>query len=264
MSSEDSVDGSGDDAPSPAEGSVPGDSLVPGAGTKDAPDADDADRTEVFAYDPPQEVREEEDAVGLRVNEVVTNYFSGAVYGDVTFGDKHSHRKRSFDTESEKAVFKESLKHRDEFIGQFLKQALAQANATFRMSVAFMIAGGLIVLTAGVLALVSRGANPGASVSLVSGLGGVLVTVCGAAFSLKADRSRKHLSDQAERMHDQLLDERKFVQVAELLSGIKNDDVNDRARVSLALHLMRSDSTEVVHGSKGDRGDVSTKLTSNA
>ena len=142
-------------------------------------------------------------------------------------------------------VFVDSLKDRDLFVASFLKQALQQAAATFRMSLAFMAAGGIIVLIAGAMTLANHDAPGNHSVALVSSLGGIIVGTCGAAFSLKADRARKHLSAQAERMHLQLLNERRFVQVAELLSGIKNEDVKDRAHVVLALRLMGDESSDM-------------------
>jgi hypothetical protein len=135
-------------------------------------------------------------------------------------------------------VFLGALKHREEFVGSFLKQALQQANTTFRISMTFMTAGGLIVLIAAALALSHTHGGTAQPVALVTGLGGLLVGTSGAAFSIRADKARKHLAKQAERMHSQLLDERRFTEVIELLSGIKNADVNDRARVALALKLM--------------------------
>jgi hypothetical protein len=168
---------------------------------------------------------------------------SGTYYGPVVQGrDIHvtldgpaladSERRRA------REVFLSALKHREEFVGSFLKQALQQANTTFRFSMAFMTAGGLIFLVAAVLALTYNHGGSTRPVALVASLGGLLIGGSGAAFSVKSDKARKHLAAQAERMHSQLLDERRFTEVAELLSGIKNPDVNDRARVALALKLM--------------------------
>lgn len=137
-------------------------------------------------------------------------------------------------------IFIDSLKHREQFIGSFLKQALRQADATFRLSFIFMTAGGLIILVAATLALMSSAGTARHSVALVSGLGGVLVGTSGAAFSLRADRARKHLASQAERMHAQLIDERRFTQVIDILGGIKNEDLNDKTRMALALRLMEA------------------------
>jgi len=138
--------------------------------------------------------------------------------------------------------FIQSVKHREDFIGDFLKQALRQAESTFRMSVAFMVAGGLVVLIAGVLTLMNSSGSVKHTAALVSGLGGLIVGASGAAFSLKADKSRKHLADQAERIHSEVLDERRFTQVADLLSGIRNPDVNDQARAALALRILDRDA----------------------
>jgi hypothetical protein len=39
-------------------------------------------------------------------------------------------------------------------------------------------------------------------------------------------------------MHSQLLDERRFTQVIDLLAGIRDPQLNGQARVSLAMRLM--------------------------
>ncbi len=146
----------------------------------------------------------------------------------------------------------DAVEVREKFIGKFLAQALRQAEATFRLSVIFMSVGGLIVLTAGILAL-AHSPNPGQfPVALVSGLGGALVGASGAAFAVRADKARKHLALQAERMHSEILDERRFTQVVALLSGIRDSELNDRARMSLALRILDdSRSRDSAHAEAG-------------
>ncbi len=169
---------------------------------------------------------------------------SGWIAGGVFTGDGNSVVNYNVETAAEaslvesKAIFLESLKNRDRFIGDFLGQALRQANSTFRYSIAFMTAGGTIILVAAVLALVNRHTSASQSISLVTGLSGVLVGTAGAAFSVKSDKARKHLAQQADKMHQQLLDERRFNEVSALLTGIRDASVNDKVRVALALKLL--------------------------
>lgn len=170
---------------------------------------------------------------------------SGLQIGDSNSQVLHFHYRDAaeHDLVEARELFHRSLLHREEFVGGFLKQALRQANTTFRISIVFMMLGGVIVLIAGAMALVNSAEGGGHRIALVSGLGGAIVSACGGAFSLKSDRARKHLARQAELMHSQLLSERRFVQVAELLTGIKDDNLNDRARVSLAIQIMGGDAT---------------------
>jgi hypothetical protein len=135
-------------------------------------------------------------------------------------------------------LFTKSLRHRDEFVADFLKQALQQASATFKLSIFFMSVGGLIVLCAASLALTRFAGSPSHGIALISGIGGVLISTSGAAFSLRADKARKHLAQQATVMQSQLVEERRFVQVIDLLTGIKDPHLNDQARVSMAMRLM--------------------------
>ncbi|MEU4220528.1 hypothetical protein [Actinoplanes sp. NPDC026623] len=144
-------------------------------------------------------------------------------------------------------IFRRSIQHRDQFVGSFLNQALRQANITFILSVIFMAVGGLLVLAAAVLALMhSAPSAPNGYITLATGLGGAVIAGSGAVFWRRADKSRKHLAEQAERMHSQLLEERKFVQVGEILAGVENPDLNDRARIALVLKLMDVDPASAV------------------
>lgn len=135
-------------------------------------------------------------------------------------------------------IFIESIRKRDNFMSTFLSQALRQASATFNLSVCFMVVGGAIVLAAAVLAVGGFAGSPSRGVALVSGIGGILISTSGAAFTRRADKARKHLAQQAEMMQSQLLDEQKFSQVVDLLTGIRDSELSDQARISLAMRLM--------------------------
>jgi hypothetical protein len=179
----------------------------------------------------------------------------GTVHGDVNvFGrsDPALDGAREF--------FMQSLRHRDEFVGSFLKQALSQAETTFRLSVFFMTVGGIFVLGAATLAITKFAGTPSHGIALASGLCGILITTSGAAFSIRADKARKHLASQASSMHTQLLDERRFTQMSELLAGIRDPQLNDQARVSLALRLLGSANDDAVDQPSGSlAGDAKTK-----
>ena len=120
----------------------------------------------------------------------------------------------------------------------FLNQALRQAGIAFNLSIYFMILGGLIVLVAAILAISRFAGSPSHGIALISGVSGLLIGTSGAAFSRRADKARKHLSEQAVMMQTQLVSERKFSQVVDLLTGIRDDKLNDQARMTLATRLM--------------------------
>jgi hypothetical protein len=135
-------------------------------------------------------------------------------------------------------LFFDSLHHRDKFIEDVLRQALQQSNLTFILSIFFTTFGGLIVLCAALLAITRFVGSPSHAIALVSGIAGALISTSGAAFSLRADRARKHLSRQAEIMQSQLMDEWRFTQALEVLAEIKDSQLSDQARVTLALRLI--------------------------
>jgi hypothetical protein len=153
-------------------------------------------------------------------------------------GDVYISPSRDTKDQETREIFISSIRQRDSFIGTFLNQALQQANITFRFSLFFTTAGGLIVIGAAILAITRFAGSPSHGIALVSGIAGILISTSGAAFSVRADKARKHLAKQASVMHSELMDERRFSQIVDLLTGIRNPDLNDQARVSLAMKLM--------------------------
>ncbi|WP_433556068.1 TRADD-N-associated membrane domain-containing protein [Pseudonocardia xinjiangensis] len=192
----------------------------------------------------------ERSEIGLGAQDVHNSYvyITGSV-DSINF-DYSASRERVNEKER---FFSESLVHREEFIRGVLDQALRQANMTFWMSVSFMLLGGVIVLAAACLALIGP-AGVAAPIPLVSGIGGALIGTCGAAFAVRADRARKHLAEQADKMHSQLVEERKYSQVAELLAGIRDNGVNDKARIALAMRILNGES-DAAEPQQHDPGD---------
>jgi len=182
-------------------------------------------------------VRASDDSVAAN-RDISISAHEGGIAAGVIHGNVYNSAALSADMAEARDLFMGSLRHRDEFVGSSLKQALQQANTTFRLSVFFTTMGGLFVLCAAVLAITRFAGSPSHGIALVSGIAGVLIGTSGAAFSLRSDKARKHLATQASMMHSQLLDERKFTQVIDLLAGIHDPQLNDQARVSLAMRLM--------------------------
>jgi hypothetical protein len=80
------------------------------------------------------------------------------------------------------------------FFFDFLKQALRQAETTFRLSVIFMSAGAVILIVGGGLALANQHSS---YLPTLTSLSGLLITSCGGAFAVHSNRARKHLTQQA-------------------------------------------------------------------
>jgi hypothetical protein len=134
---------------------------------------------------------------------------------------------------------------------------------TFNLSIYFMTLGGIIVLIAAMLALTRFAGSPSHGVALISGASGVVIGASGAAFSRRADKSRKHLAQQASMMQTQIINEQKFSQVIDLLTGVKDPQVNDQARISLAMRLMGEiDKSNEVH--LGSAAEVSIEAAPRA
>jgi hypothetical protein len=156
----------------------------------------------------------------------------GEIQGGLQLGDYYSQ------TNDIRKIFIDSVRKRDDFMSTFLNQALRQAGIAFNLSIAFMVLGGLIVLTAAILAIGKFAGSPSHGIALVSGAGGLLIGTSGAAFSRRSDKARKHLAEQAAMMQSQFVTEQKFSQVVDLLTGIRDDKLNDQARMTLAARIM--------------------------
>lgn len=138
-------------------------------------------------------------------------------------------------------LFSES--QRKEASNSYLQQAVKQAEVTFRMSVWFITAGGLVVIAAVVLGLI-RPSTPH-SVSYVSGLAGLLIGSGGGAFAIRADKSRKHLSQAMKQVDAEVQEERRFAreawryaQATKAISDIRDNSLNDQARMELARMIL--------------------------
>ncbi|MGW0803642.1 TRADD-N-associated membrane domain-containing protein [Nonomuraea sp. NPDC002799] len=127
---------------------------------------------------------------------------------------------------------------RQSFFFDFLRQALKQAETTFRLSVIFMSAGAVILLTGGVLALVNAGNPDWSYLPLLTSLSGLLITTCGGAFALHANRARKHLTVQAERIHENMQADTTLAQALELIDRVDDPILRDRLKSFTAMRVL--------------------------
>lgn len=149
-------------------------------------------------------------------------------------GDQHVY----FAPEPQSSAESELAKQRQSFFFEFLRQALKQAEATFRLSVIFMSAGAVILLTGGVLALVNAGNPDWSYLPLLTSLSGLLITTCGGAFALHANRARKHLTVQAERIHENIQADSTLAQALDLIDRVDDPVLRDRLKSFTAMRVL--------------------------
>lgn len=94
------------------------------------------------------------------------------------------------------------------------------------------------MLCGGVLALMRHGASAGSSAALMTSLGGVLIGTCGGAFAVHANRSRKHLTAQADRVSQELRADLTREQVLALIDRIDDPVARDRLRSFSAMQTL--------------------------
>jgi hypothetical protein len=127
---------------------------------------------------------------------------------------------------------------RQSFLFDFLKQALKQAETTFRLSVAFMSGGAIILLVGGALALANAGNPDWSYLPVLTSLSGLLITSCGGAFALHSNRARKHLTEQAERIHTEMRADVTLEQTLTLIDRVDNPELRDRLRSVAAMRSL--------------------------
>lgn len=145
----------------------------------------------------------------------------------------------------------ESRTRRQEFFFDFLRQALKQADTTFRLSVMFMSGGAVILLVGGGLALVHAGDPDFSYVPLLTSLSGLLITSCGGAFALHSNRARKHLTQQAEGIHTEMRADVTLEQTLGLIDRVDDPHLRDRLRSVAVMTSL---------GFAPDAGEVTDRL----
>ncbi|MGM1057849.1 TRADD-N-associated membrane domain-containing protein [Saccharothrix sp. Mg75] len=158
----------------------------------------------------------------------VVNVFHGNVVQSVQFGGRVT-LDGKIDAYSER---------RQSFLFDFYSQAFKQAEITFRMSFIFMAIGAAVVLVGGGLALL-RGGGPGLNyAALVSSVSGVIIGTCGGAFALHANRARKHLTEQAEKIEKDLQSDRRVQQTLQLIEQVDDQVLRDRLKSVTAMRAL--------------------------
>ncbi|MCC9309333.1 hypothetical protein LN042_19985 [Kitasatospora sp. RB6PN24] len=142
------------------------------------------------------------------------------------------------DAPAAEAVPPEAEDPREGFLAAFRQQALTQAGNTFRLSMFFVSAGSVILLCGAALVLLRHGSAAGSTAGLMTGLSGVLISTCGGAFALHANRARKHLTEQADRVSEELRSDHTLDQALTLIDRIEDPVLRDRLRSITAMRAL--------------------------
>ncbi|MFH8368490.1 hypothetical protein [Streptomyces sp. NPDC018031] len=127
---------------------------------------------------------------------------------------------------------------RQTFFFDFLGQALGQARTSFRLSALFMSAGAVLVLVGGALALAGANDPNAGYLPVLTSLAGAVITSCGGAFALHANRARRHLTAQAERVHEGMRADLTLGQTLGLIDRVDDPDLRDRLKSVAALRAL--------------------------
>lgn len=96
----------------------------------------------------------------------------------------------------------------------------------------------MILLTGGVLALMNTGNPDWSYLPLLTSLSGLLITTCGGAFALHSNRARKHLTVQAERIHENIQADTTLAQALDLIDRVDDVVLRDRLKSFTAMRVL--------------------------
>ncbi|WP_280396112.1 helix-turn-helix domain-containing protein [Nocardia brasiliensis] len=116
------------------------------------------------------------------------------------------------------------------FWSDFLQQALSQAQSTFRCAMFFTCVGAVILLAGACLTLLNATADGGVYIPILTGLGGLLITTISGAFTVHANKARRHLSEQASLIHQAIRSDRVLSQALQLIDCVEDPHLRDRLR----------------------------------
>ncbi|GAA1075488.1 TRADD-N-associated membrane domain-containing protein [Nocardiopsis metallicus] len=134
------------------------------------------------------------------------------------------------------------------FLVSVNEQALRHADNSFRMSMwvmgtgAFVIALG--VLLSLLLTLFITTETGAAATAMASGVTGGTVLSLGTALALHAHRSRKHLAEQAQKVHEELRLEDAVDRVLDITGSLSDPVQGDNLRMMAALRILGLEPTQ--------------------
>ncbi|WP_431871516.1 TRADD-N-associated membrane domain-containing protein [Nocardiopsis eucommiae] len=135
-----------------------------------------------------------------------------------------------------------------DFLVSVNEQALRHADDSFRMSMVVMGTGALVIAIGVVLSLIlallsTTGAGSVTAVLASSVTGGTILSL-GTALALHSHRSRKHLADQAQKVHDELRLEEAIDRVMDITSSLNDPTQGDNLRMMAALRILGLEPTQ--------------------
>ncbi|MFE3052339.1 hypothetical protein [Nocardia sp. NPDC059239] len=122
-----------------------------------------------------------------------------------------------------------------QFSFRFLNHSLWQSTITFALSMIITTAGAVILLLGASMALRHVGEQRVNYTGVVTGLSGVIITTCGGAFSVQANKARQHAKEQVKQVHEDLKEDLAYdrQQREQAREQEKKDQANDRAAVKI-------------------------------
>ncbi|MEU1209432.1 hypothetical protein [Nocardia sp. NPDC005825] len=118
------------------------------------------------------------------------------------------------------------------FFFGFLRASLFQSNFTFLLSMLFTAAGAIVVLFGAVLAL--RHVGEADYRGLITSGAGAVVTTCGGAFAVQAHKARKAVTEQADRVREEINKDNDFRWATAQIDKIDDPQLRDYLRAIAA------------------------------
>lgn len=154
----------------------------------------------------------------------------------------------------------ESLEKQEAILREIYTQGLAQARASFRISIIFASIGATFLLLGIGLAIVFARSGGDKYVSIVAGAAGVVINLTSGVFFVQSNRARTSMAKQGAMLREESQDDRRLNAAREISSTIESKALRDKVRAKLALSLLRVENSpnEEQAGGEGEpQGDLS-------
>ncbi|MDX3526008.1 hypothetical protein P1P75_06045 [Streptomyces sp. ID05-39B] len=131
---------------------------------------------------------------------------------------------------------------RQDFQFAFLNHTMKQSEWTFRLSVAFLSGGAVIILTGAALALVHAGKPSRSYVPLVTSLTGALITGGGGALAKHSKSTMVNLIKAAESNETKIDDDRNLEVAMTFIDRVEDPQERDRLNSAAAMKALGMDA----------------------
>ncbi|MFC7247675.1 hypothetical protein ACFQO7_34865 [Catellatospora aurea] len=143
-----------------------------------------------------------------------------------------------------------AIQKQEAILREIYTQGLAQAKASFKVSIWFASIGSAVLIAGVALAILFAGSNGEKYSAIVAGTSGTVISLTSSLFYVQSNRARANMVRQGALLREESQDDRRLSAARELVDAIEETGLRDNVRAQLALGLLQG-TAEVPPGTSG-------------